>query len=200
MRPSNPRLLTLLPAVAFLALAACGEEQVAQEPEQSPPPAAEAPANGTGTEQSPAPEDSTSSEQAPAAMTENLPRTQSAPPTPSEIFEEGADALGDIDETVHSVLADAPFEAGRFEAEGFRLEVDEEGDFQLEILEDERVLHGDLRVYGDMFTMSNISEETDPGEFPMTCRVVSAPEGFGLEADGPSSNLLDGLVFARVTE
>ena len=98
MRPSNPRLLTLLPAVAFLALAACGEEQVAQEPEQSPPPAAEAPANGTGTEQSPAPEDSTSSEQAPAAMTENLPRTQSAPPTPSEIFEEGADALGDIDE------------------------------------------------------------------------------------------------------
>ncbi len=200
MRPSNLRLLTFLPAVAILGLAACGEEQTAQEPDQAPPPAAEAPATETEAAQAPAPETSAPSEQAPASMTEDLPRAQSAPPAPSAIFEEGADALGDIDETIHSVFADAPFDAGRFEAEGFRLDIDEEGDFRLEMLENERVLHGDLRVYGDMFTMSNISEDTDPGEFPMTCRVVAAPEGFELAADGPSCNLFDGLVFARVTE
>lgn len=193
MRPSNLRLLTLFPAVAVLGLAACGEDQVAQEPDPAPPPAAEAPAPDTEAAEVPAAD-------MPTATGEELPRAQSAPPTPSAIFEEGADALGDIDETIHSVFADAPFDAGRFETQGYRLDVDEEGDFRLEMLESDRVLHGDLRVYGDMFTMSNITEDTDPGEFPMTCRVVAAPEGFELAADGPSCTLFDGLVFARVTE
>jgi hypothetical protein len=193
MRLSKLRLFTLIPAVAVLGLAACGEEQVAQEPDPVPPPAAEAPA--TETEEAQAP-----TQDAPAATGDELPRAQSAPPTPSAIFEEGADALGDIDETIHSVFADAPFDAGSFEAEGYRLDIDEEGDFRLEMMDSGRVLHGDLRVYGDMFTMSNITEDTDPGEFPMTCRVVAAPEGFELAADGPSCTLFDGLVFARATQ
>lgn len=193
MRPSRLRLLTLFPAVAVLGLAACGEDQVAQEPDPAPPPAAEAPAPETEAAEVPTAD-------TPAATGEELPRAQSAPPAPSAIFEGGADALGDIDETIHSVFADAPFDAGSFEAEGYRLDIDEDGDFRLEMRDTDRVLHGDLRVYGDMFTLSNIAEDTDPGEFPMTCRVAAAPEGFELAADGPSCVLFDGLVFARVTE
>ena len=44
----------------------------------------------------------------------------------------------------------------------------------------------------------NIAEDTNPGEFPMTCLVTAAPEGFELAADGPSCEMFDGLTFARV--
>ena len=71
-------------------------------------------------------------------------------PPPSAVFEEGVDALGDIDETVHSVFADAPFGggggAGDYRAEGFHLSINEEGDFTLDIEADGRRLNGDLRV------------------------------------------------------
>ncbi|MCC5979142.1 MAG: hypothetical protein JJU21_13850 [Salinarimonas sp.] len=203
------RFLKVTPVIAILALAACGDQQTAETEEPAPPPVAEAPADEVPAGEAPAgeaPADDAAVADAPAdampeppeGMPEDLPRTADAPPAPSSVFEEGVDALGDIDETVHSVFADAPFGAGDYRAEGFTLSINEDGDFTLEIEADERTLTGDLRVYGDMFTMSNIDQATDPGEFPMTCLVTSAPDGFELAADGPSCGMFDGLIFARV--
>ncbi len=214
------RILKVTPVVAILALAACGDQQAAETEEPAPPPVAEAPADDIQTEAAPGdeapvaeapPAEAAPAEAAPAeapaaeampeppeGMPDDLPRTADAPPAPSAVFEAGVDALGDIDESIHSVFADAPFGAGDYRAEGFHLSVTEEGDFTLEIESDGRTLNGDLRVYGDMFTMSNIAEDTDPGEFPMTCLVVGAPEGFELAADGPSCAMFDGLTFARI--
>ncbi|MGY6646343.1 MAG: hypothetical protein ACXIVD_14095 [Salinarimonas sp.] len=188
------RILKVTPVVAILALAACGDQQTAETEEPAPPPVAEAPANEAPAAEAPA----ETMPEPPEGMPDDLPRTADAPPAPSAVFEEGVDALGDIDEAVHSVFADAPFGAGDYRAEGFHLSITEEGDFTLEIESGERTLSGDLRVYGDMFTMSNIAEATDPGEFPMTCLVTAAPDGFELAADGPSCDMFDGLVFARV--
>lgn len=188
------RILKVTPVVAILALAACGDQQTAETEEPAPPPVAEAPANEAPAAEAPA----ETMPEAPEGMPDDLPRTTEAPPAPSAVFEDGVDALGDIDDSVHSVFADAPFGAGDFRADGFRLSITEEGDFTLEIESGERTLSGDLRVYGDMFTMSNIDQDTDPGEFPMTCLVSSAPDGFELTADGPSCDMFDGLVFARV--
>ncbi len=188
------RIWKVTPIVAILALAACGDQQTAETEEPTPPPAAEAPAEESPAETPPTAE---AMPEAPAAMPEDLPRTASAPPTPSSVFEDGADALGDIDDTIQSVFADAPFNAGDYRAEGFDLSINEDGDFTLEIAADGRVLDGDLRIYGDMLTMSNIEQETNPGEFPMTCQVSAAPDGFELTADGPSCGMFDGLVFAR---
>lgn len=198
------RILKVTPVVAILALAACGDQQTAETEEPTPPPAAEAPAGEMPADAAPADEAPVAEAPAeampepPEGMPEDLPRTADAPPAPSAVFEEGVDALGDIDETVHSVFADAPFGAGDYRAEGFHLSINEEGDFTLDIEADGRRLNGDLRVYGDMFTMSNIAEDTNPGEFPMTCLVTAAPEGFELAADGPSCEMFDGLTFARV--
>lgn len=188
------RILKVTPVVAILALAACGDQQTAETEEPAPPPVAEAPANEAPAAEAPA----ETMPEPPEGMPDDLPRTADAPPAPSAVFEEGVDALGDIDESVHSVFADAPFGAGDYRAEGFHLSITEEGDFTLEIESGERTLSGDLRVYGDMFTMSNIDQATDPGEFPMTCLVTAAPDGFELAADGPSCDMFDGLVFARV--
>lgn len=183
------RILKVTLVFAILALAACGDQQTAETEQSSPPPVAEAPAQEAPEQAMP---------EAPEGMPDDLPRTTEAPPAPSAVFEDGVEALGDIDESVHSVFADAPFGAGDYRADEFHLSITEEGDFTLEIESADRTLSGDLRVYGDMFTMSNIAEETDPGEFPMTCLVTSAPDGFELAADGPSCDMFDGLVFARV--
>jgi hypothetical protein len=194
------RILKVTPVVAILALAACGDQQTAETEEPATPPVAEAPANEAPANAAPANEAPAAEAmpEPPEGMPDDLPRTADAPPAPSAVFEEGVDALGDIDESVHSVFADAPFGAGDYRAEGFHLSITEEGDFTLEIESGERTLSGDLRVYGDMFTMSNIDQDTDPGEFPMTCLVTAAPDGFELAADGPSCDMFDGLVFARV--
>lgn len=189
------RIWKVTPVVAILALAACGDQQTAETEEPTPPPTAEAPAGEAPAGEAPTAE---TMPEPPADMPEDLPRTADAPPTPSSVFEDGADALGEIDDAFHSVFADAPFDAGDFRAEGFELSIKDDGDFRLEIAGDGRVLNGDLRVYGDMFTMSNIDEETNPGEFPMTCLVTAAPDGFELAADGPSCDMFDGLVFDRV--
>ena len=192
------RILKVMPVIAILALAACGDQQTTETEEAAPPSTAEAPAREAPVEGAPMAEGPAEAMPgSPSGMATDLPRTADAPPAPSAVFEAGVDALGDIDETVHSVFADAPFGAGDYHADGMHLSISEDGDFTLAIETDGRILNGDLRVYGDMFTMSNIAEETEPGEFPMTCLVAAAPEGFELAADGPSCAMFDGVVFAR---
>lgn len=187
------RILKVTPVFAILALAACGDQQTSETEQSSPPPVADAPAQEAPSD---APAEMTT--QGPAGMTEDLSSNTDAPPAPSAVFEEGVDALGEIDDSERSFFTDAPFDAGEFRAEGYRLVITAEGGFTLHIEARDQSLDGDLRVYGDMFTMSNITQETDPGAFPMTCRVTSAPEGFSLAADGPSCAMFDGLTFARV--
>jgi len=184
------RILKVTSVVAILALVACGDQQTAgtEEP-PSPPAAEEAPVAEVPAE---------AMAEAPEDFREDLPRTTNGPPAPSAVFEDGVDALGEIDESVLSIFADAPFGAGDYLAEGFLLSITDEGDFTLTIESDGRELNGDLRVYGDMFIMSNVTQEAATGEFPMTCLVMSAPNGFELVADGRSCDLLDGLTFARV--
>lgn len=190
------RARLLAPALATaiaLSLAACDEpDAVAENPaaapaasDQTAPELADESQGGADTEQL----------AAEGFAVDGLAGGASAP-MPSTLFEEGVEALGDIDASTFGVFADAPFEAGVYRAENVVLTLEPDGDFTLEFTGEGRSFSGEARVYGDMMTLSNVDAPPGSGGFPMTCRIAPAPaEGFSLVADGASCALLDGAVF-----
>ncbi|TVR07200.1 MAG: hypothetical protein EA385_13545 [Salinarimonadaceae bacterium] len=179
-------------AALALALAACDEpDTVVSDPAPETAPTAEtAPTEPEAQSQAEASDAPTGDFAA-----QDIVSTPAAP-VPSSVFDEGVDALGEIDLSGSAVFADAPFEPGTFEAEDVKLTLDPSGEFTLELAGVGERYTGQARVYGDMMTLSNV--DAPPGEngFPMTCRIAQASSsGFELHADGTSCALLDGFIF-----
>lgn len=208
MKPRRAKRLfapALTALVLPIALAACDDAQVAGPAPAPAEVAAQDPAEAT-------PEPSPGLAEAPAGAADAPPAMGTGefaaaqpgtglapPPVPSAAFEEGVAAFGDVDASAAGgVFADAPFGPGAYEAEGVVLELAPDGAFTLEVAETGATFSGDARVYGDMLTLSNVAGAPGEGGFPMTCRILPAPEtGFAVAADGGSCALLDGASFRR---
>lgn len=181
-------------AALALSLAACDEPDAVADIPAAEPPATAQPAPEVAEE--PAGDSGEGQFAAESFALEGLSERPSAP-MPSSVFEEGVEALGEVDAPASGVFADAPFEPGVYEAEDVVLTLEPEGAFTLELTSGEGGrFAGEARVYGDMMTLSNVDGRPGRGGFPMTCRIAPAPaEGFALAADGASCSLLDGSVF-----
>jgi hypothetical protein len=184
------RPLMLVPAAAFLALAACGDDtQTAQtEPEATtaqPADTAAAPPAVTTT----APVTDTAA--APAAggtATAPVQETTSAPATTTTTT--ATAPATDTVETTGAVGAGS-LEPGVYQSQNVSLELGPDGNFMLMNPNTGDEAQGQYQIDGNMLVLEGQQME------PMTCEVIQAGEGFELSATDPSCEPLDGESFQR---
>jgi hypothetical protein len=177
------RPLMLIPAAAFLALAACGDNQeVAQtEPEATTTaPADTAAAPPPATTQTAPPTDTAA---APPPVTDTAPAQDmaAAPPPATDPQATGA------------VTAGAQIEPGVYQSQNVSLNLEQGGTFMMTNANTGEQAQGQYQLQGDVITLMT---DGAPAE-PMTCEIVPAGDGFELSATDPSCEPLDGESFQR---
>lgn len=181
------RPLILIPAAAFLALAACGDNQeVAQtEPEAT----TTAPAD-TATAPPPA-----ATETAPPADTAAAPppATDTAPAQDMAASPPAADTQTADPQATGAVTAGAEIQPGMYQSQNVSLDLEQGGTFMLTNTNTGDQAQGQYQLQDDVLTLMT---EGDPAE-PMTCEIVPAGDGFEISATDPSCEPLDGETFQR---
>lgn len=177
------RPLMLVPAAAFLALAACGDEtQTAQtEPEATTAQPADTAAAPPPAATTPPPADAA----APATDTAAAPATGTAPATDTA----AAPATDTVEAT--GAVGAGGLEPGVYQSQNVSLELTADGNFMLMNPATGDEAQGQYQVQGNMLRLEGQQVE------PMTCEVVEVGEGFELSATDPSCEPLDGETFQR---
>jgi hypothetical protein len=181
------RPLILLPAAAFLALAACGDDQdVAQtEPEAT----TTAPADTAA-----APPPATTDTAPPAATaTAPPPATDTAPAQDTAAAPPATDTTMTDPQATGAVAAGGAIEPGVYQSQNVSLNLEQDGTFLMTNTVTGDDAQGQYQLQDDVLTLMT---EGMPDE-PMTCDLVPAGDGFEISATDPSCEPLDGESFQR---
>lgn len=217
------RLRMLTPAVAILALAACGEDnQTAQRTTTADAPAVTAPTTATpppATAAAPTPGSPTTTAEAPptAAPPASVGAPASVPPatTATNTAPISGDTGGTVaaappvtppggpGETTGALTTPAatdPIRAGTYQGErGVRLDLRNGGQFALTRSEGGQQVEGSYRIENGVLILAEGRGDTGGVQFPMRCRVERTDDGFRLVADGQSCQPLENMMFRPAT-
>lgn len=178
------KLLALTPLL-ILGLAACGEDQVAQQPAE--PTTAEAPPAVDTT----APPPTEAVAQAPNAAP---PATMTMPPSnatsPGEAPAEATGAIGGQDPDIMR-----RYVGRQYASDAISIRLNKDGDFEMTGNQGNQRVSGQYSVANGIVTFQNPSGNVGNAAFPMRCRLVQDGEGFRLEPVEDSCAPLEGQTF-----
>ncbi|MCB5175840.1 MULTISPECIES: hypothetical protein [Microvirga] len=188
--------LKLLAATPLLVigLAACGEDQVAQQPAE--PTTAEAPVATTDTTTTAAPATTTApppTEVTAAEPNAAPPATMTMPPAnataPSETPSETTGAVGGENAALQRYQG-RPYTSG-----AISLTLNPGGNFEMTQNQGSGQVSGQYSMANGVVTFQNPTGDVSGASFPMRCRLVESGEGFTLESVENSCQTLDGQTF-----
>jgi len=180
----------LAASVLILGIAACGDDQVAQQPSEPHSPQA------SSTQTSPPASDPTAPPPTSTAVapTAAPPATMTMPPahatTPREQPPEATGAVGDQNAT-----AQQRYEGRPFTSETISIRLNPGGSFEMTESQHDRRVSGQYSIAGGILTFHNAVGDIGATPFPMRCRLVEAGAGFRLEAVEDSCAPLAGRTF-----
>ena len=187
------RPLILLPAAAFLALAACGEEQeVAQtEPEATTTAPADTAAAPPPPATDTAPPVDTATAPPPPAM-DTSPSQDTAAVPPASTGTTSGSTMADPQAT-GAVSAGGSIEPGMYQSQNVSLNLEQDGTFLMTNPATGDEAQGEYQLQDDVLTLMTEGSTAEP----MTCDVVAVGDGFEISASDASCEPLDGESFER---
>ncbi len=174
------RLHASVLAVAVLALAACGEEQTAQTPDDTAPPT---PIETTEAPPAPAPTDTAAAPADDAAAPVGSPSPPASTTTTTTVVASQGDA------------SLQPYLGKQYAAGPVTLELRPDGTFVLNEIEGDRRVEGDYALEAGTITFSDPEGDVGPAQFPMRCRFEAAGNDFRLNDSGGTCQRFEGLTF-----